>query len=324
MALGEAYSLSGKRVFVAGHRGMVGSGIVRRLASEGCEVLTASRSELNLLDQVAVRDWFAHHRPDAVFLAAAKVGGILANDTYPADFLYDNLMIEANVIEASFRNDVEKLLFLGSSCIYPKHADQPIVEEALLTGPLEPTNEWYAIAKIAGIKLAQAYRRQHGCDYISAMPTNLYGPGDNYDLKGSHVLPALLRKAHDAKQAGADSFEIWGTGTPRREFLHVDDMADACVYLMKTYSDDPHVNVGSGSDIAIGELAELVAKVVGFEGSVVRDETKPDGTMRKLMDSSRLYATGWRPKVELRDGIEGAYHDFLDANVVKRGLEAAA
>ncbi len=324
MALGEAYSLSGKRVFVAGHRGMVGSGIVRRLASEGCEVLTASRSELNLLDQVAVRDWFAHHRPDAVFLAAAKVGGILANDTYPADFLYDNLMIEANVIEASFRNDVEKLLFLGSSCIYPKHADQPIVEEALLTGPLEPTNEWYAIAKIAGIKLAQAYRRQHGCDYISAMPTNLYGPGDNYDLKGSHVLPALLRKAHDAKQAGADSFEIWGTGTPRREFLHVDDMADACVYLMKTYSDDPHVNVGSGSDIAIGELAELVAKVVGFEGSVVRDETKPDGTMRKLMDSSRLYATGWRPKVELRDGIEGAYHDFLDANVVKRGLDAAA
>ncbi len=324
MALGEAYSLSGKRVFVAGHRGMVGSGIVRRLASEGCEVLTASRSELNLLDQVAVRDWFAHHRPDAVFLAAAKVGGILANDTYPADFLYDNLMIEANVIEASFRNDVEKLLFLGSSCIYPKHADQPIVEEALLTGPLEPTNEWYAIAKIAGIKLAQAYRRQHGCDYISAMPTNLYGPGDNYDLKGSHVLPALLRKAHDAKQAGADSFEIWGTGTPRREFLHVDDMADACVYLMKTYSEDPHVNVGSGSDIAIGELAELVAKVVGFEGSVVRDETKPDGTMRKLMDSSRLYATGWRPKVELRDGIEGAYHDFLDANVVKRGLDAAA
>ncbi len=324
MALGEAYSLSGKRVFVAGHRGMVGSGIVRRLASEGCEVLTASRSELNLLDQVAVRDWFAHHRPDAVFLAAAKVGGILANDTYPADFLYDNLMIEANVIEASFRNDVEKLLFLGSSCIYPKHADQPIVEEALLTGPLEPTNEWYAIAKIAGIKLAQAYRRQHGCDYISAMPTNLYGPGDNYDLKGSHVLPALLRKAHDAKQAGAASFEIWGTGTPRREFLHVDDMADACVYLMKTYSDDPHVNVGSGSDIAIGELAELVAQVVGFEGSVVRDETKPDGTMRKLMDSSRLYATGWRPKVELRDGIEGAYRDFLDANVVKRGLDAAA
>lgn len=324
MALGEAYSLSGKRVFVAGHRGMVGSGIVRRLASEGCEVLTASRSELNLLDQVAVRDWFAHHRPDAVFLAAAKVGGILANDTYPADFLYDNLMIEANVIEASFRNDVEKLLFLGSSCIYPKHADQPIVEEALLTGPLEPTNEWYAIAKIAGIKLAQAYRRQHGCDYISAMPTNLYGPGDNYDLKGSHVLPALLRKAHDAKQAGAASFEIWGTGTPRREFLHVDDMADACVYLMKTYSDDPHVNVGSGSDIAIGELAELVAQVVGFEGSVVRDETKPDGTMRKLMDSSRLYATGWRPKVELRDGIEGAYRDFLDANVVKRGLDDAA
>lgn len=324
MALGEAYSLSGKRLFVAGHRGMVGSGIVRRLASEGCEVLTASRSELNLLDQVAVRDWFAHHRPDAVFLAAAKVGGILANDTYPADFLYDNLMIEANVIEASFRNDVEKLLFLGSSCIYPKHADQPIVEEALLTGPLEPTNEWYAIAKIAGIKLAQAYRRQHGCDYISAMPTNLYGPGDNYDLKGSHVLPALLRKAHDAKQAGAASFEIWGTGTPRREFLHVDDMADACVYLMKTYSDDPHVNVGSGSDIAIGELAELVAQVVGFEGSVVRDETKPDGTMRKLMDSSRLYATGWRPKVELRDGIEGAYRDFLDANVVKRGLDAAA
>jgi GDP-L-fucose synthase len=324
MALGDAYSLAGKRVFVAGHRGMVGSGIVRRLAREGCEVLTASRTDLNLLDQSAVRDWFAITRPDAVFLAAAKVGGILANDTYPADFLYDNLMIEANVIEASFRSDVEKLLFLGSSCIYPKEAAQPIVEAALLTGPLEPTNEWYAIAKIAGIKLAQAYRRQHGCDYISAMPTNLYGPGDNYDLNASHVLPALIRKAHDAKQAGAESFEIWGTGTPRREFLHVDDMADACVHLMKTYSDAPHVNVGSGSDIAIGELAELVADIVGFDGRVVRDETKPDGTMRKLMDSAQLRATGWRPTIDLREGITGAYRDFLDDAVIKRGLGAAA
>lgn len=324
MALGQPYSLSGKRVFVAGHRGMVGSGIVRRLESEQCEVLVAPRSDLDLLDQRAVRSWFADNRPDAVFLAAARVGGILANDSFPADFLYDNLMIEANIIEAAFRSQVEKLLFLGSSCIYPKHAEQPIHEEALLTGSLEPTNQWYAIAKIAGIKLAEAYRRQHGCDYISAMPTNLYGSGDNYDLQSSHVLPALIRKAHDAAQTGAASFEIWGSGTPRREFMHVDDMADACVHLMKTYSDAPHVNVGTGKDITIGELAELVAEIVGFNGTVVRDQSKPDGTMRKLMDSQRLYATGWRPRISLREGIAGAYRDFLDATVVKRGIAADA
>lgn len=317
-----AYTLAGKRVFVAGHRGMVGSAIVRRLADEGCTVLTASRGELNLKDQARVRAWFAEHRPDAVFLAAAKVGGILANDRYPADFLYDNLMIEANVIEAAHRSDTKKLLFLGSSCIYPKFAEQPIAEEALLTGPLEPTNEWYAIAKIAGIKLAQAYRRQHGRDFISAMPSNLYGPGDNYDLAGSHVLPALIRKAHEAKLAGAASFEIWGTGTPRREFLHVDDLADACVSLMQSYSDEPHVNIGYGSDVTIGEVARLVADVVGFEGAIVHDTSRPDGTPRKLMDSGRLFATGWRPRVALADGIAAAYREFLDVSIAKRGVDA--
>ncbi len=321
--LDTAFSLRGKRIFVAGHRGMVGSAIVRRLASEECEVLTASRDTLDLIDQASVRSWFASNRPDVVILAAAKVGGILANATYPADFLYDNLMIEANVIEAAHRHNVAKLLFLGSSCIYPKFADQPIVEEALLTGPLEPTNEWYAIAKIAGIKLAQAYRQQYGCDFISAMPTNLYGPGDNYDLQGSHVLPALIRKAHEAKTANADSFEIWGTGTPRREFLHVDDLASACLHLIGSYSGDVHVNVGSGEDIAIIDLARLVAEVVGFEGGVLCDATKPDGTPRKLMDSSRLYAMGWRPRIDLRDGIAGAYREFMDQSVAKRGMQPA-
>jgi GDP-L-fucose synthase len=318
--IGQPYDLAGKRVFVAGHRGMVGSAIVRRLATEHCEVLTASRAELDLKDQASVRTWFAANRPDAVFLAAAKVGGILANDSLPADFLYDNLMIEANVIEAAHTNDTEKLLFLGSSCIYPKFAPQPIAEEALLTGPLEPTNEWYAIAKIAGIKLAQSYRRQHKRDFISAMPTNLYGPGDNYDLKGSHVLPALIRKAHEAKVAGADSFEIWGTGTPRREFLHVDDLADACVFLMKTYSDESHVNVGSGDDVAILDLARLVAEIIGFDGKIVCDDSKPDGTPRKLMDSARLSAAGWSARITLREGIAGAYREFLDHSVSKRGM----
>ncbi|WP_296221413.1 GDP-L-fucose synthase [uncultured Sphingomonas sp.] len=318
--IGQPYDLAGKRVFVAGHRGMVGSAIVRRLGSEGVTILTAGRSELDLKDQAAVRAWFAANRPDAVFLAAAKVGGILANDSFPADFLYDNLMIEANIIEAAHVHGVEKLLFLGSSCIYPKFAPQPITEDALLTGPLEPTNEWYAIAKIAGIKLAQAYRRQHGRDFISAMPTNLYGPGDNYDLKGSHVLPALIRKAHEAKQAGAESIEIWGTGTPRREFLHVDDLADACVFLMRTYSDDDHVNAGSGEDIAIADLAQLVCDVVGFSGAIVRDTSKPDGTPRKLMSGDKLAAMGWQPRIGLQDGIAGAYRDFLDQSVTKRGL----
>jgi GDP-L-fucose synthase len=309
----EIFSLTGRRLFVAGHRGMVGSALVRRLASEGCDVLTAPRSELDLLDQVQVRAWMAEHKPDVVIVAAAKVGGILANDTYPADFLYDNLMIEANLIEASHRIGVDKLLFLGSSCIYPKFAPQPITEDSLLTGPLEPTNEWYAIAKIAGIKLCQAYRRQYGSDYISAMPTNLYGPGDNFDLNSSHVLPALIRKAHEARLAGAESFEIWGTGTPRREFLHVDDLADACVHLLKVYSDAGPVNVGSGTDIPIGDLAELVADVIGFNGVVTRDETKPDGTPRKLMDSSRLADLGWTAKIDLRDGIADAYGHFLQS-----------
>jgi GDP-L-fucose synthase len=309
--LGEPYDLAGKRVFVAGHRGMVGSAIVRRLASEDCTVLTAPRSALDLKDQAAVRAWFAAERPDAVFLAAAKVGGILANDSYPADFLYDNLMIEANIIEAAHRSDVEKLMFLGSSCIYPKFAPQPIEEGALLTGPLEPTNEWYAVAKIAGIKLCQAYRRQHGRDYISAMPTNLYGPGDNFDLNSSHVLPALIRKAHAARQAGAQGIEIWGTGTPRREFLHVDDLADACVFLMKAYSGDEHVNVGSGSDVTIMELTEIVKQAVGFTGEIVRDLSKPDGTPRKLMSSDKLRALGWTPAIGLEEGIAGVYRWFL-------------
>lgn len=321
--LGGKFDLQGKRVYVAGHRGMVGSALLRRLASEDCEIVTASRAEVDLKDQAAVRAWFADKRPDAVFLAAAKVGGILANDTYPADFLYDNLMIEANIIEAAHRTNVAKLMFLGSSCIYPKFAPQPITEDSLLTGPLEPTNEWYAIAKIAGIKLTQAYRRQHGHDYISAMPTNLYGPGDNFDLKGSHVLPALIRKAHEAKLRGEHDIEIWGTGTPRREFLHVDDLADACVFLMKVYSEDEHVNVGFGEDVTILEVAQMVMEVVELDGIVRRDETKPDGTPRKLMDASKLRTLGWTPKIELHQGIKDAYRYFLDTGEDARGMLAA-
>ncbi len=292
---------------------MVGSAIVRRLGGENCTVLTAGRDTLDLIDQHAARAWMARERPDVVVIAAAKVGGILANDSFPADFLYDNLMIEANLVEAAFRAGTSKLLFLGSSCIYPKFAEQPIREEALLTGPLEPTNEWYAIAKIAGIKLCQAYRRQHGADFISAMPTNLYGPGDNFDLNSSHVLPALIRKAHEAKLAGAASFEIWGSGTPRREFMHVDDLADACVFLLEHYSDAVPLNIGFGSDVTIGEVAELVAKVVGFAGTVTRDTTKPDGTPRKLMDSSKLAALGWHARIGLEEGIADAYRHFLAA-----------
>jgi len=305
------YDLSGKRIWVAGHRGMVGSALVRRLAAEQCEILTAPRDTLDLIDQAAVRAWVAREKPDAVFVAAARVGGILANDSFPADFLYDNLMIEANVVEASYRAGVEKLCFLGSSCIYPRLAPQPIREESLLTGPLEPTNQWYAIAKIAGIKLAQAYRMQHGRDFISAMPTNLYGPGDNFDLLSSHVLPALIRKAHEAKLAGAPSITIWGTGTPRREFLHVDDCADACVHLMKVYSDAEHVNVGSGEDIAILDLARLVCAVIGFEGAIELDTGKPDGTPRKLMAAGRIRALGWSPRIGLEEGIAATYDWFL-------------
>ena len=309
------FDLTGKRVFVAGHRGMVGSAVLRRLAEENCTVLTATRAEADLIDQAAVRAWFAREKPEVVVIAAAKVGGILANDSYPADFLYDNLMIEANVIEAARQNGVEKLLFLGSSCIYPKFAEQPIVEEALLTGPLEPTNEWYAVAKIAGIKLCQAYRRQHGCDYISAMPTNLYGPGDNFDLVSSHVLPALIRKAHEAKLADAENITIWGTGTPRREFLHVDDLADACVFLLKTYSDASHVNVGSGTDIAIYDLARMVCEIVGFAGDIVCDSTKPDGTPRKLMSSDMIQKMGWNPKLTLHEGISSVYRQYSHEKV---------
>ncbi|MBT3072158.1 GDP-L-fucose synthase [Rhodomicrobium sp. Az07] len=313
-----AYTFSDKRIFVAGHRGMVGSAIVRRMASEGCEILTAGRDQLDLKNQAAVATWMEKNRPHCVFLAAAKVGGILANDSYPADFLYDNLMIEANIIEAAHRFDVEKLLFLGSSCIYPKFAAQPIHEDALLTGPLEPTNEWYAIAKIAGIKLAQAYRKQHGRDFISAMPTNLYGPGDNFDLNSSHVMPALIRKAHEAKMHGDLQITVWGTGTPRREFLHVDDCADACVHLMKVYSDDRHVNVGSGEDLTILELAHLVCAIVNFEGEIVHDFSKPDGTPRKLMSADLIKSLGWKPRIGLREGIENAYASFLHSGGLTR------
>ncbi|KLE34220.1 GDP-L-fucose synthase [Aurantiacibacter luteus] len=304
------YDLAGKRVYVAGHKGMVGSAIVRRLAREDCEVLVADR-RVDLREQAEVRDWFAANRPDAMVVAAAKVGGIHANDTYPAEFLYDNLMIEANLIEAARQAEVEKVLFLGSSCIYPRMAPQPIPEDALLTGPLEPTNEWYAIAKIAGIKLAQAYRRQYGCDYISAMPTNLYGPGDNFDLANSHVLPALIRKAHEAKEAGEDSITIWGTGTPRREFLHVDDLADGAVFLLKEYSGEEHVNLGSGEDLPIIDLARMVCEVVGFHGDIVTDTSKPDGTPRKLMSGDKLAAMGWKATIGLREGIADAYRAFL-------------
>jgi GDP-L-fucose synthase len=307
----SVFSLEGKRVWVAGHRGMVGSAIVRRLAPERCEILTVERSRVDLKDQAAVAAWMERAKPQAVFLAAAKVGGILANDSFPADFLFDNLMIEANVIGASHRVGVEKLLFLGSSCIYPKFAAQPIVEESLLTGPLEPTNEWYAIAKIAGVKLAQAYRKQHGSDFISAMPTNLYGPGDNFDLQSSHVLPALIRKAHMAKRNGDKRLVVWGTGTVRREFLHVDDCADACVRLMNVYSDPNPVNVGSGEDLTIRELTELVCEVVGFEGEIVHDLSKPDGTPRKLMSADKMRALGWRPSIALRQGLSETYEWFL-------------
>lgn len=308
--IGEPFELAGKRVFVAGHRGMVGAAIMRRLASENCETLTAAREVLDLGDQAAVRGWFARERPDAVILAAAKVGGILINNSYPADFLYDNLIIEANVIEAAHRSDVAKLLFLGSSCIYPKFAPQPIPESALLTGLLEPTNEWYAVAKIAGIKLCQAYRRQYGRDYISAMPTNLYGPGDNFDLDSSHVLPALMRKAHEAKQSNAGEVLVWGSGASLREFLHVEDLADACVFLLKAYSDLDHINVGSGEELSILELARRICSVVGFEGEIVTDLTKPDGTPRKLLDSRRLHAMGWLPAMSLDDGIASTYAWF--------------
>lgn len=307
-----AYPLAGKRVWVAGHRGMVGSAIVRRLAREGCELLTAGREEVDLRRQAEVERWMEGARPDAVFLAAATVGGIRANDTRPAEFLYDNLAIEANVIHAARQCGVEKLLFLGSACIYPREAPQPMAEEALLTGPLEPTNEWYAVAKIAGIRLCQAYRRQWGCDFISAMPNNLYGPGDNFDLEDSHVLPALLRKIHEAKRDGRETVTLWGSGRPLREFLHVDDLADALVFLMRRYSDAPHVNIGSGEEVSINDLAALIAETVGWRGSFVHDTAMPDGVPRKLLDVSRLHAMGWTATTGLREGIAETYRWYLE------------
>ena len=304
------FDLSGKRVWVAGHRGMVGAAIVRRLSTEGCSILTVPRADLDVTDRAAVRRWMEDNRPDAIFVAAAKVGGILANDTYPVQFLLENLLISTAITTSAHEAGVGKLMFLGSSCIYPKHAAQPIREDALLTGALEPTNEWYAIAKIAGIKQAQAYRRQYGCDFISGMPTNLYGPGDNFDLSSSHVVPALMRKVHEAKLAGAPVV-VWGTGTPRREFMYVDDCADACVFLMQHYSGDEYGNIGVGEDVSIMDLTRLVMDVVGYHGEIVTDQSKPDGTLRKLMDNGKLTGLGWRPQTALRDGLARTYAAFL-------------
>jgi GDP-L-fucose synthase len=306
------FDLSKKRVWVAGHRGMVGSAIVRRLAQEDIQLQTVDRSALDLRHHPDVEAWVRAHRPQVVVLAAAKVGGILANARYPVDFLKDNLAIELSVIGAAARCGVEKLIFLGSTCIYPKFADQPIREEALLTGALEPTNEWYAIAKIAGLKLAQAYRRQHGLDFISVMPTNVYGPNDNFDLQSSHVLAALLRKADDAKRAGAAAITVWGTGTPRREFLHVDDLADAIVFLTKNYSQEEHINIGTGEDISIRDLACLVCDVVGFRGEIEFDNSKPNGTPVKCSDVARLRGLGWSPRIDLPTGIDRTYRWYLD------------
>jgi GDP-L-fucose synthase len=306
------YPLSGKRIFVAGHRGMVGSAVVRRLQKIDCEILTVTHKEVDLRRQAETEAWLAANKPDTVFVAAATVGGILANDTRPAEFLYDNMMIEANVIEGARRIGVKKLLFLGSSCIYPRLAPQPMKEEHLLTGALEPTNQWYAIAKIAGLKLCAAYRREYGSDFISAQPTNLYGPGDTFDLQASHVIPALLAKTHRAKITNAAEVEIWGTGKPRREFLHVDDLADGLVFLMERYSDESHVNIGWGEDVSIAELATLIAEIVGFKGRLRYATDKPDGTPRKLLDVSMLNGMGWQPKIGLREGLTDAYRWFVE------------
>jgi GDP-L-fucose synthase len=313
------------RIFVAGHRGLVGSAIVRRLERDGfTRIETATREQLDLRDQAAVNYWFRAHRPEYVFLVAGTVGGIMANSTRPAEFIYDNMMIHATVVHAAHLFPVKRLLYLGSSCIYPRECTQPMKEEHLLSGLLEPTNEPYAIAKIAGIKLCQAYRRQYGCDFISAMPTNLYGPNDNFDLTSSHVLPALIRKFHDAKLAGRAEVEIWGTGSPRREFLHVDDLADACLFLIRRYDASEHVNVGTGEDLTIRELAETVRDIVHPEARLVFDASKPDGTPRKLLDVSRLHALGWRHCIGLRDGIASSYRWFLEHHETARGAKGAA
>jgi GDP-L-fucose synthase len=307
------FELKGRTVFVAGHRGMVGAALVRRLAREDAQLLTAGRNEVDLRDQAAVNQWFTEKRPEVVFLAAAKVGGIVANNTLRAEFLYDNLAIATNVIHAAHVNKTEKLMFLGSSCIYPKLAPQPLQEDSMLTGPLEPTNEPYAIAKIAGIKLAEAYRAQYGSDFISVMPTNLYGPGDNYHPEYSHVFAALLRRFHEAKMSGAPKVTVWGTGTPLREFLYVDDLADACVHLMKSYSEPGLVNIGTGEDLSIADLARLVSATVGYSGEIDFDTSRPDGTPRKLLDVGRLAKLGWRAKTPLVEGVKLAYAAYLNS-----------
>ena len=323
MSTNPSYTLRNKRVWVAGHRGLVGGALARRLQSEGCEILTAPRDKVDLRASDQVGRWMAEARPQVVFVAAARVGGIYANDTRPAEFIYDNLIIQANVVEAARRNDVEKLMILGSSCIYPRLAPQPIPEDALLTGPLEPTNQWYAVAKIAGIKLAQAYRRQYGCDFISVMPTNLYGPGDNFDLTQSHVVPALMVKAHEAKRQRAPFLDIWGTGRAQREFLHVDDAADGMVYLMKTYSDEPHVNLGTGTEVSIADLADLICQVTDFRGQLRFDPSKPDGAPRKVLDVTQVNQLGWRARVPLQQGLEETYRWYVDNVASKKRLAVA-
>jgi GDP-L-fucose synthase len=305
------YDLSDKNIWVAGHRGMVGSAVCRQLENEDCNIIKAGRGEVNLVNQAEVNDWMNAVKPDAIVLAAAKVGGIQANNNFPVDFLYENLMIEANIIHAAHLNNVERMLFLGSSCIYPRLADQPIKENSLLSGALEPTNEWYAIAKITGIKLIQAYRKQYGYDWISAMPTNLYGPGDNYDLNSSHVLPALLRKFHEAKMSKSSEVTVWGSGKPLREFMHCDDLANALLFLLENYSDYEHINVGSGGEVSIRELVGVIAEVVGYDAKIVWDESKPDGTPRKLMDTSNLHNLGWKDQRSLFDGISHTYESWL-------------
>jgi GDP-L-fucose synthase len=305
------FDLRGKRVFVAGHSGMAGSAIMRRLACEGCEIIVADRKTLDLCRQEPTEEWIMRMRPDAIFLAAGRVGGIHANDAFPVDFLADNLAIALNVMRAAMAAKVKKLLFLGSSCIFPRHAPQPMSEDLLLTGPLEPTNEWYAVAKIAGIKLAQAYRRQFGADFVSVMPTNLYGPGDNYHPQNSHVPAALIRRFHEAKLQGAPQVSVWGSGTPKREFLSADDLGDACVFVMKHYSGEGFLNVGTGIEVSIGDFARLVAEVVGYRGALQFDTSRPDGMPRKLLDVSKLTALGWRAKTPLREGLQTAYADFL-------------
>jgi GDP-L-fucose synthase len=311
-AEGNGYSLAGKRVWVAGHRGMVGQALMRRLSAEPCDLLAVGREVVDLRRQAEVEAWMAATRPQAVFLAAATVGGIVANDSRPAEFIYDNLAIETNVIHAARGAGVEKLLFLGSACIYPAMAPQPMAEDCLLTGPLEPTNQWYSVAKIAGVKMCQAYRRQYGCDFIGVMPTNLYGPGDNFRLESSHVVPALMRKIHEARLAGRDSVQVWGTGSPLREFLYVDDLADALVLLMRSYSSEAPINVGTGEELSVRDLATAIAEVAGWRGRLDFDASRPDGVPRKLLDASRLKALGWLPRTTLRDGLAATYRWYCE------------